>query len=133
MSDQAAAITFNPAQLATYNQARALRDFLNFFYFQILPGDDENGTPQPQVDPNFPWMPPKPVTCGIYLPPWEPGPGGFEEPNGVDPETGEKTLYLHYRCANGKEGMNVGLCIDKFKRYPSSPQYVIKALYEDFK
>lgn len=124
--------TFNPAQLASYNQARQLREFLNRFNFQILPNDDEHGTPKPQPDPNFPWMPPKPVECGIFLYPWESGPGGFEEPHGIDPETGEELLYLGYKSKNGKQN-NVGLCIDKFKRYPGSPRYVVGALYEDFK
>jgi hypothetical protein len=56
------------------------------------------------------------------------GPGGFPEPNYTDPKTGEKYFYLHYRFQNGAEGMNVGLIMDKFRRYPNSPMYVMGAL-----
>ncbi len=122
--------TFAPEQLASYDQARSLRDFLNIFKFGILPGDDQNGA-QVITDPNFPWLPPKTATPGIYRPPWESGPAGFPEPNGTLPD-GTKTYFLHYRCSNGKDGINVGLCIDKFKRYPGNPAYVIGQLAIDF-
>ena len=68
-----------------------------------------------------------PDKSGIYIPSWVGGPGGFAEPNYVDP-TGKKYFFLHYRFRNRAEGMNVGLIIDKFSRYPMSPAYVMTAL-----
>ncbi len=68
------------------------------------------------------------ATSGIYRPDWEGGPGGFAEPNFTDPKTAEKYFFLHYRFRNGAEGMNVGLIMDKFRRYPNSPFYVMGAL-----
>ncbi len=120
--------TFNPAQLATYAEARALRDAMNntqsFQANPILPGDDETA-PAPVPDPNFPWLPPKVPNVGIYIPHWESGPHGDVVPNDGD------RLFLHYRMKDGKSGFNVGLWIDKFKRYPAAAEYVIRSLAMD--
>ncbi len=120
--------TFNPAQLATYAEARALRDAINhnqrFVANPIIPGDDELA-PVPVPDPNFPWLPPKVPTVGIYIPHWESGPHGD-----VIPSDGDK-LFLHFRMKDGKDGFNVGLWRDKFERYPNSPEYVFMSLAAD--
>ena len=116
---------FNTNQLASYEQARALRDLLDQHKIGggILPGDDEVGvTLTPNL--NFPWLPPVPQRVGIYLPVWQSGPGGFSEPNAIGPD-GAKLLFLHFRFQNGKEGLNVGLILDKFRRYPHSQEYVL--------
>src|SRR5678816_3712480 len=119
-------MAFNTNQLASYDEARALRDYINstqqFAENNILAGDDE-GSPVPQPDPNFPWLPPITPKVGIYLPSW--GATG-----GPIPSDGDK-LFLHYRMTNGKEGLNVGLWIDKFKRYPGNPSYVLGQLAAD--
>lgn len=119
---------FNSTQLASYDEARALRDYLNalqpFAGNQILPGDDElNSTPV--ANPNFPWLPPTVAfpRAGIFLPTWSSGPHGDPEPN-----DGAGRLFLHFRTTLGHQAYNVGLCIDKFKRFPASPDYVVRAL-----
>lgn len=120
---------FNPAQLATYDDARQLRDWLNatpqFAKLQVLAGDDQHGIQQ-VVNPNMPWLPPKAVVPGIYIPAWEGGPGGFPVPH-----IGDAT-FLHYRFANGFSGANVGLIIDKFKRYPTAQSYVLDELAKEY-
>lgn len=119
--------TFNAAQLATYSEARALRDYLNstqqFAANPILPGDDESNS-APVPNPNFPWLPPTVAfpRAGIYLPTWTPGPHADPEPNA------DAALFLHFRYANGKEGLNVGLAREKFKSFPNSPSYVLDYL-----
>ena len=35
---------------------------------------------------------------------------------------------VNYRFNNGAQDMNVGLIMDKFRRYPNSPMYVMGAL-----
>jgi ATPase subunit of ABC transporter with duplicated ATPase domains len=70
------------------------------------------------------------LITGIYRPMWLSGPGSFPEPSYTD-ENGWKYFYLHYRFKNGGEGMNVGLIIDKFKRYPTSPLYVLSELAKE--
>jgi hypothetical protein len=102
------------AQLATWEDARK--------YANILSGGPivVGGGVSPETsDPN---------TSGIYIPLWVGGPGGFAEPNYEDPQTGKKYFFLHYRFRNQAEGMNVGLIMDKFSRYPMSPAYVLSAL-----
>ncbi len=120
--------TFNPAQLATYVEARALREAMNrcpsFWANPILPGDDEISA-APVPDPNFPWLPPNVPIVGIYIPHWESGPAGNPAPSDGD------SKWLHYRMKDGKEGFNVGLWIDKFKRYPNDPVYVVRSLAAD--
>ena len=69
-----------------------------------------------------------PNTSGIYIPGWEAGPGGFPAPHYFDEENGKKYYFLHFRFKNGAAGMNVGLIIDRFKRYPTSPAYVLESL-----
>lgn len=118
---------FNLMELATYEEARALRELFNHYGTGggVLPGDDEKGV-VPTVNPNFPWLPATIELPGIYQPSWVGGPAGFPIPQGPG---GKK--FLHFRFKNGGEGMNVGLCIDKFKRYPTAPLYVINTLNEE--
>lgn len=118
---------FNLMELATYEEARAIRSLLNTYGTGggVLPGDDESGS-TPVSNPNFPWLPAAVALPGIYQPSWLGGPGGFPIPSSPG---GKK--YLHFRFKNGGEGMNVGLIIDKFKRYPLSPIYVINTLNDE--
>ncbi len=105
---------FNTNQLATWEQARECANKLSAG--PIVVG---NGVKPETANA---------ATSGIYLPEWFGGPGGFAEPNYTDPKTGEKYFFLHFRFRNGAEGMNVGLIMDKFRRYPNSPFYVMSAL-----
>jgi len=41
---------------------------------------------------------------------------------------GAKYFFLHYHFRNGAAGMNVGLIMDKFSRFPMSPAYVLTEL-----
>src|SRR5206468_1117562 len=98
-------VLFNTNQLATWEQAREYANKLTAGPIVVGNGvKPETGSPG---------------TSGIYLPEWIGGPGGFAEPNYTDPQTGTKYFFLHYRFRNGAEGMNVGLIIDKFRRYPN--------------
>ena len=107
-------VLFNSNQLATWEQAR---DFAN----RLSAGPIVVGAGvKPETS--------DPASSGIYLPSWSAGPGGFAEPNFTDPHTGAKYFFLHYRFRNGAQGMNVGLIMDKFRRYPNSPAYVMGAL-----
>jgi len=109
---------FNTNQLASFEEARNLRDFLMASpYFQpavIAPETQD------------------PTQSGIFIPEWVGGPGGFPEPNYTDPVTHVKYFFLHYRWSNGFVG-NVGLIIDKFRRYPFSSGYVMRVLGEEVK
>jgi hypothetical protein len=107
-------VPFNMAQLATWEDARRYAVILSAG--PIVVG---GGVCPETNDAN---------TSGIYLPTWVGGPGGFAEPNYADPVTGTKYFFLHYRFLNKAEGMNVGLIIDKFGRYPMSPSYVLATL-----
>jgi len=108
---------FNTNQLATWDQARDYANKLSAGPIVVGAGvKPETGDPK---------------TSGIYLPDWVGGPGGFAEPNYTDPLTGAKYFYLHYRFHNGAQDMNVGLIMDKFRRYPNSPAYVMRALAEE--
>ena len=107
-------VLFNTAQLATWEQARDFAHKLSAG--PIVVGD---GVKSETNNPN---------TSGIYRPNWLGGPTGFAEPNYTDPLTGTKYFFLHFRFHNGAEGMNVGLIMDKFRRYPNSPMYVMGAL-----
>jgi hypothetical protein len=107
-------VSFNIAQLATWDQARQYAKILSSG--PIVVG---GGVHVENHDPNV---------SGIYIPSWDGGPGGFAEPNYVDPKTGVKSLFLHYRLNNGASGMNVGLIMDMFKRYPTAPTYVLTTL-----
>ncbi len=107
-------VLFNTNQLATWEQARDYANRLNAGPIVVGAGV------KPETS--------DPDTSGIYLPSWVGGPGGFAEPNFTDPQTGAKYFFLHYRFRNGAQGMNVGLIMDKFRRYPNSPFYVMSAL-----
>lgn len=107
-------VLFNTNQLATWEQARDYANRLSAGPILVGAGV------KPQTN--------NPATSGIYLPAWEGGPGGFAEPNYTDARTGDKYFFLHFRFRNGAEGMNVGLVMDKFRRYPNSPAYVLNAL-----
>ena len=118
---------FNEKQLATYEEARALRELLNHYGVGggIAPGDDSAGV-QMVSNPNFPWLPPLPLSKpGIFIPPWEGGPTGFAVPS-----SGE-AKFLHFRFANGAEGMNIGLCREKFKSFPLAAAYVFNTLNQE--
>lgn len=106
-------VLFNTNQLATWEQAREMASKLSAG--PILVGA---GVKPESSDPE---------TSGIYLPSWSSGPGGFPEPNYTD-QAGVKYFFLHYRFRNGAQGMNVGLILDKFRRYPMSPLYVMSVL-----
>jgi len=105
---------FNQNQLATWDQARE-------YAIRISMGPIVVGGGVKPETPNS-------STSGIYRPDWQAGPGGFVEPNYTDPRTGEKYFFLHYRFNQGQEGVNVGLVIDRFRRYPTSPLYVLSQL-----
>ena len=107
-------VLFNTNQLATWEQARECANKLSGGPIVVGAGV------KPETS--------NPATSGIYLPEWVGGPGGFAEPNYTDPQTGVTYLFLHFRFRNGAEGMNVGLILDKFRRYPNSPMYVMGAL-----
>lgn len=110
---------FNLAQLATYAQAKELATKLSTGIIivggGVRPGTDEN---------------PGSVKPGIYRPVWEQTPWSVEA-HFFNEQTGEKFYFLHFRFMNGAEGMNVGLIQDKFRRYPSSPLYVLSQLAEE--
>lgn len=107
-------VLFNTNQLATLEQAREYAVKLGAGPIVV------GGGVLPETS--------DPAISGIYLPSWSGGPAGFEEPNYTDPVTGAKYFFLHYRFHNGAAGMNVGLIMDKFRRYPNSPFYVMSAL-----
>lgn len=106
-----AAWGFNPAQLATWKQARNLAPMLESVGGGVLP---ETGNP---------------LTSGIYVPQWLGGPAAHPEPSQA--VEGDTKWFLHFRFRNGAEGMNVGLILDRFKRYPTSPAYVLRTLAEE--
>ena len=107
-------VAFNIAQLATWEQAREYANKLSAGPIVV------GGGVKPETSQT--------ATSGIYLPEWLPGPAGFPEPYYTDEKTGKTYQYLHFRFRNGAEGMNVGLIMDKFSRYPNSPLYVLSAL-----
>jgi hypothetical protein len=105
-------VAFNPAELATFDEAIGLRKLINYspvFYTQGL-----------QIMPY--WGGVANDRSGIYLPVWVGGPGGFPEPNSG------KALFYHFRFSNFFEGMNVGLVRELFRAYPTSPLYVLNQL-----
>ncbi len=99
--------TFNNAQLATYEQARALRETIN----ALSPPID--GGIAPETD--------DPTTSGIYHPLWLGGPASFPEPNYTD-DLGNVYYPLMFRFVCGA-GNNVGLIADQAKRHaaPAEP------------
>jgi hypothetical protein len=109
--------TFNPAQLATWDDARVLVVRMNNFRQKtgaLLGG----GVVPETTDAN---------TSGIYVPSWTGGPGGFPEPNDVE----NLKYWLHFRFANGVSGVNVGLILDKLARYGNNEMYVFSSLAND--
>lgn len=97
----------NARELATYEQARQLRDYLNSKLsapYVVLPGDDEGLQSGP--------------TTGIYIPHFF----------GTPPPSQGEFHYIVFQFASGANGFNVGLIIDKFSRYPMSPAYVLSAI-----
>lgn len=120
-------VSFNLAQLCSYEDARKVATYLNTYGIGrgVKPGDDEHGDTL-ITNPNFPWLPPTVALPGIYVPSWLAGPGGFEVPHSeVD---GKKLYWLHFRFHNGREGHNVGLIVDKFNRFPGNAAYVLNYL-----
>lgn len=101
----------NTNQLSTIEQARALVAELNARNIGggVLP-EFNSGTP---AAPDF-----RNERSGIFLLPWLPGPGNFPEPR-----FGDALPYL-LKFNNGAGGNNVGLILDKLRRYPTSPEYV---------
>jgi hypothetical protein len=107
---------FNLAQLASYEQARELAGRLSSGPI-VVGGGVKPGTDEGHLSNIAP--------PGIYRPQWTEGPWSqepFYEADGV------KMYFLHFRFNNGAEGMNVGLILDKFKRYPNSPLYVMSEI-----
>ena len=105
---------FNLAQLATWDLAREYATKLSSGPVVIGGGVmPETGDPE---------------TSGIYTELWLGGPGNFPEPHYFDEKTGQHYYPLLFRFHNGAAGMNVGLIMDKFRRYPSSPSYVLSTL-----
>ena len=107
-------MNFNLAQLATWDEARECA-----FKLSAGPIVIGAGVKPESSDPN---------SSGIYIPQWFGGPSGFAEPHHVDEKTGKKFFFLHFRFYNGAQGMNVGLILDRFRRYPTSPLYVLQSL-----
>ena len=100
--------TFNPAQLATWKQAKELAK--QIAQFRAKSGTFMGGgvaAVTGDVD-----------TSGIYVPGWVGGPGGFPEPSGLG------TYWLFYRFVNGVSGLNVGLILDMINRYDGNTTYV---------
>lgn len=120
---------FNEAQLSTVEQARALLALINATNF-ARPGDSPTligGGVLPESERND--------LSGIYIPDdfyvapinsnattW-PLPG-TSQPD--DPETGAHNICL--RFVNGAQGFNVGLIVDRLRKYPSAPYYVLNQL-----
>lgn len=111
MKTLATVTTFNLDELCTDQQARDLRGFLNYYPWaaagvadngQRVGGGVRLGDAFSPFDPNLA------NSAGIFLPSWVSGPGGFPEPNGVDPVTGVKLYWLSVRLENGLTS-NVGL------------------------
>jgi hypothetical protein len=126
-ANQVPKTSFNPAQLATYVEARQIAMLLTAAGIGggVRPGDDEHGEVE-VLNPNMPWLPSVRQIPGIYVPYWLAGPGGFEEPFSNDGVT--KKFWLHFRFRNGMEGVNVGLVRELFLSYPKSPAYVLNTL-----
>lgn len=102
--------TFNPNQLATWPEAKELAAKIDAFRFST--GVKMGGGVLPETSNQ--------ETSGIYVPSWAGGPGGFPEPN----DAANQKFWLHYRFANGRAGVNVGLILDLLRRYGNNEQYV---------
>jgi hypothetical protein len=104
-------VPFNPAQVSTWAEAT--------YWAKII-----NGSAAFRQAGIF-IIPQNPPHSGIYLPPWESGPHGDQEP-----QIGN-AYWLHYRFSNGMEGMNAGPVRQKFLAYPTSPLYVVGELLKE--
>jgi len=62
-------------------------------------------------------------TSGIFIPEWVGGPAGFVIPNNED----AGTLFLHFKFVNNKV-CNVGLILDKIRRFSGNVNYVFSYL-----
>jgi hypothetical protein len=102
--------TFNPAQLATWGEARDLAHRIEAFR-QSSGLNMAGGVVSETANAD---------TSGIYVPHWEGGPGGFPAPN----DAPNQKFWLHFRFASGRAGANVGLILDKLRRYGNNEQYV---------
>jgi len=108
---------FNPAQLATWDEARKLAADIDTFRHTtgVLMG---LGVAPEIGDAN---------TSGIYVPSWVGGPGGFPEPH----DSATNRFWLHFRFNNRVSGINVGLILDKIARYGGNTMYVFSSLAND--
>ena len=106
--------TFNPNQLATWQEAKDLSDQINAF--RQSSGVNMGGGVMPVTTDLD--------TSGIYVPSWSGGPGGFPEPN----DAANNEYWLHFRFANGRSGVNVGLILDKIQRYGGNTLYVFYSI-----
>lgn len=106
--------TFNPQQLATWEEAKELAAKIEAF--RLAQGVKMGGGVLPETtDAN---------TSGIYVPSWSGGPGGFPEPS----DAANNKFWLHYRFANGRTGVNVGLILDGLRRYNNNEWPVFMTL-----
>ena len=94
---------FNPDQLATWAQATQIAKIIN--------------ASAPFQAAGISILKQNPPNSGIYIPAW--GSTGGPIPSGPG-----GLVWLHFRFSNGMSGVNVGLVIAEFKRYPSAPLYV---------
>ena len=114
---------YNGQQLASYAQARTLAAAINALKIQFGPGD-----PRPMGggvlpgDDEITDVHATPALAGIYVPAWNNIGGPQQSATAPD---GTKYFTLCFRFVNGHVGLNVGLILDKFSRYPMSPSYVI--------
>jgi hypothetical protein len=106
--------TFNPNQLSTWAEARALVKQIDAFR-QSTGVNMGGGVLHETTDAN---------SSGIYVPSWNGGPDGFPEPNDSEHER----FWLHFRFANGRAGVNVGLILDLLHRYGGNQMYVFMTL-----
>lgn len=104
---------FNLNQLATWKEAGDLKEQMDAY--RISHGLYMAGGILPVMEKND--------ISGIYIPDWVAGPGGFVEPFDQSDENNKK-YFLHYRFASGRSGVNVGLILDKAKRYGGNWDYV---------
>ena len=109
--------TFNPAQLATWQQARDLAKQIDAF--RQSTGALMGGGVAPETTDA--------ATSGIYVPSWAGGPAGFPEPS----DSAGNAFWLHFRFNNGVSGLNAGLILDKLRRYGNNEMYVFTSLSGD--
>jgi len=109
---------FNPAQLATIEEAREIARLINSTPMALTDRDPEpigGGILPESKDPKL---------SGIYDPVWL----TVNEPTAPPSSDRPGALFLHFRFANGCDAINVGLVREQFKRYPSAPLYVLRQL-----